>query len=318
MASYAPLTNAEACVLNTSEGPINYWVMFPEGYSEEYSRAEGNSTTVTILVAWDDAATFKRYALGFTTGFVDHDKFYRNLPLECPWAVNQWCSKLRAMDVGNFADSETGIGTTFEQDFTLQNWPRAGWVKYSATFVSLNYKLLNDNDVAELNRTDAAELGRYVRRTERVLPKERRVPGYTFETDEGTPRPVAEVGFFGTYEKELVYTWLEIPADLTPEYEDVLVKVNDDEFDGYPAETLLFKGVAGEQQPYVGPNGELYFDVPYLFSYREQGWNKFPVGFDSAGGPAFIRIRQKEAATGTKPPYKKASFNKLFKPRSTL
>lgn len=312
----APLLDDEACTLSTSEGDIQYWIMFPDGFGEQWTRGEGNSTTVTILVAWDDAATFKRFALGFTTGFVDHDTYYRTLPLAAPWAENQWLTSLRAIDVGNFADDEVSSGTTFELDLAFENWPRCGWVRYQATFVSLNYKLVSDNDLAEETRTDAKELSRYVRRTERTVPKERRVPGYTFETDEATPVPIDEVGFFAIYEKELVYTLLEVPADLVPEYEDVMVNLNDDTFDGYPAGTLIFKGVAGEQQPYVGPNGELYFDLPYLFGYRPQGWNYIPIGFDSAGGPVWKRIRQKGASTGTKPPYKSADLSILFKPRS--
>lgn len=306
------LKTGKTCTMDTPEGSIDYLVMFPEGFKEKYTRASGNTVSVVILVAWDDAASFKYYGLGFTTGVAGEDNFRRQIPLACPWAENMWLADLDSVNVGNLPESDAFDATTFEADLAFENWPRCGWIAYTATFVSLNWFPISDDDL--LPSSDPLELQRYMRVTTRTQPKERKVPGFTFETDEATPIAINEVGFFAVYEEELIYTMMEVPEELRPNFTALIGKVNEDTFDGRLAGTLLFKGVAGEQQPYIGPNGERYFDVPYMFGYRPDGWNYSPVGFDAAGGPVFKPIRQKGATTGTKRPYAEADFSPLFKP----
>ncbi len=318
----APFKYDEACRLEHDAGTIFYWVLFPEKYSERYTRGEGNQTTVEIVVQWKDAADFKKYAMGFTTGVRGEDVFRRRLPLACPWASNQYLAEMVAVSAGNFAADEGGPATRFELDPVFDNWPKCGYVSYLCTFVSLNYQLLPNDQIESkigfIGTGVIPELFRYVRKTERTLPKERRVPSATFETDDGVNTKIPEVGFFAVYEKEYVYTLIEVPYDLIPraEMDARLVKVNSLTFDGMAPETVLFKGLTGELQPYVGPGGELYCDLPYLMGYRPDGWNKAPVGFNSSGGPNYIRIKQTGAPTGTKPPYASTTFVELFKPRA--
>jgi hypothetical protein len=280
---------------------------------------------VHIVVKWDDAGAFTQYALGFTEGTVGAPSFDRNPPLICPYAENnnQYLTSLVAVDTGNFNANGTLTGTEFERDPAADNWPRSGWIRYQATFVSLNWTAppLTNAELAALPvRADGIiELGRYITKTRRTIPKERRVPGYTFITYDSSQTGVPEVPFFAIYEEEIVYTLKEVPFNMYPSkaIADNLILINHDVFDGAAAGTMLFKGVVGEMQPYVGPNGALYFDIPYLFGYRKDTWNKLPVGFDAAGGPAFKTVRQQGAAPNTKRPYKTSTaFGNLFKPRA--
>lgn len=310
--------------LKTPAGLIPYWILFPVGYNEEYTRGEGNSTTLNIACKWDDAPSFIQYALGFTTGMIGAPYFDRNLPLECEFGENQWLTHLREVDVGNFNPTSSGdTGTTFTTNPGFNYWPRCGYVVYSATFTTLNWNaLLDDTQAAAagaLRPDHIVELSRYLVVTERDVPKERKAPGYTFVTDDADAIPIPENGFFPVYETELVYTWKEVPYELRPRAEQLarLVKLNNATFDGYVAEQLLFKGVAGEQQPYVGPNGELYIDIPYVFGFRPYGWNFLPVGFLPGGGPDYRRVKQKGVGGAARPPYASTDFAPLFKPRAT-
>lgn len=315
--------DSKTLTLKTPAGLIPYWILFPEGYGEEYTRGQGNSTTLSIACKWSDAATFIKYALGFTTGIAGTPAFSRNIPLPSEFGESQWLTQLREVSVGNFNATSSGdTGTTFELDPGFNYWPKAGYVVYSATFTTLNWNSLYDDTEAAaagaLRPDGLIELTRYLVVTERDVPKERKAPGYTFVVEDDPTIAVPENGFFPIYETELVYTWKEIPYTLRPRAEQLarLVKVNNATFDGYAAEQLLFKGVAGEQQPYVGPNGELYIDIPYVFGYRPFGWNTLPIGFLPGGGPNFRRVKQKGVGGAPRPPYASTDFGPLFKPRA--
>ena len=310
--------------LSTPEGDISYWIIFPEGYEEQITNGEGNTTSLRFAVAWQDAVTFKKYAMGFTQTGGSGSWFNRITPMQNPWQPGQWLTDLRKVTVANFSpNTDLGYsGTTFGVD--SNGWPTAGFIIYQATFVSRNYPIMTDELMLGMPRPDGIyELNRYVRKTWRVAPKERKVRGYTFVADnpggtggivDGTP--IEDSGFFPLYEKEYVYTWLQVPFAVAPlaQNDAILINVNYSAFDGFAAGTMLFKGYAGELAPYVGPDENLYIDIPYLFGYRPQTWNKYPLWVQSQAGPVWVGLKVQGSSSGSSPPYSSADFSQLFKP----
>jgi hypothetical protein len=336
-------TTWQTSVLNTPEGPIQYWVLADwDAYFEQFEDVN-NLTRVLIAVDWNLAGAFKSYALGFADRIGAATYFERYTPLTVPWAEGQFLTSLKKARIHAGAEvlsGPTGRPVYHTPDPLLDNWPALTSVNasgipprivYDATFTCPVYDILNQTAFLA---TDQKELRRYVTREQQVTPRERKVPSAGFETyDPANPAtmtapavvPILEVGFVPFYTTEFHYTWRKVPVDWVPgaAIGACLNRVNAAVFDilpggGYgrfPIGTLLFKGLANKLVPYRGPNAEWLVDLPYVFDYQPgdgtgaaNTWNTLPRN-DGTWAP--VRVR------GTNPPkplYQSADFEPLFQP----
>lgn len=319
MASYPPLTESNA--ITEPNSGVKYWVRFPDMYSEQFTKNSGGVINVNMLVAWDDAADWKAGMLGYTEGSVGGSSFQRRTPHLCPYTSKLYCQSVQF--VNQFASQDQLTGTTVDtlpwgRDAGRDNWPYGGYIEYMVTYTAYPYAIQIDADID--NGATIPEFTRYIRKTTRSIPKERSLPALGFETCESPPQYIREVGFVPFIETEIVYTWFEIPIALVPiaAIDACSGRTNSATFDGYAAETVLFRGLAAPIEPYAGPSGELYTNLMYTMSYLSNGWNKLPMGVTSGGGDIiWTRVRERGSASGTdpgKPLYPKVAFAQLFKP----
>lgn len=279
-----------ACTLVTPGAPISYWVRFPQGYAEHWE-TDANQLAATLLVPWEQAADFLKYAMGYTTaasGGSSPPYFDRVTPLLCPLTDNLYLMSLSTQQIGVNGDG------AFAPDPAADNWPSADWVEYAAVFGNRPYDVVDQAAFLQ-SPYSGNELKRYVHRRRRFVPKERRISGSGYQAA-GQPIP-NEPQFAPFYEFELIYTWHQVPEAKVPwtAIARCAARVNQYAFDaggvgapaaGYLAGDLLFKGTAGDLVPYRGPDEAWYYDVPYLFGWQPadgagNGWNKIP---NKAGG----------------------------------
>lgn len=319
---------SKAQIVYGPSGAVRYWLEWPRGYTEHFVDGTGNIITANAFVDWNDAAEFKLAMTGYTqsdrTAYGSSpSQFLRVLPHRCPYTSTMYCREMRLVDFGLTQDMLSG---GYDQDPAYENWPTAGWAKYELTYGNLPYILRTDSGAysESLNVLSPAygipELSRYCIIEDRSLPKERKLPSYGYETCSSTPTIIPEVGFVPMIETEFVITLMRVPLELRPvsAYAACAGYVNSDICYGKTIETMLFKGLAGPVRPYPDANGDLYVDLPYVFSYMPNGWNCLPTGMTGTP-PAIVwsRVRKIGSASGTdpgEPLYASRSFKGLFKP----
>jgi hypothetical protein len=257
-----------------------------------------------------DAGDFLNYALGYTERVPGppYPILRRVAPLQLPYNPPQYLTDLVMVGHGDWT-----------ADFIFDNWPKWGWIKYKATFTTLPYSFVADSALPTLSGAPN-ELCRYVASVQRPMARERKVPTYTLETDDGNP--INETAFIIDEYIDYTYTWYEVPLEAYPlaTILNCAGKVNSASFDptmgvGGDAriwmnggvEYVLFRGVAGEVTPYRGSTGRMYVDITYLFSQRYGStWNQY---IKADGTVIGIRYR------GTsRRPYQTADLNTLFQP----
>lgn len=310
-------------------GDIAYRVL-ATSYREQYTFNNGSMQIITAVVPWSEANDFIDFSLGYTTWVrADTSRFHRVLPLVSPFQSTMYCE---ACELDRYAVWQDDIRTSE----TAGYWPTADLATYTLTFRPRLYDMLSDADVDDSAWASTAgackELGRYVQRILTPRVEELKLGGYTLEADNpaspGTwGRTIQEPGFVPFVRTDVVYIWYQVPYDAVPLAAIAACggAVNASAFDlkptvagtGYtsrwPTETLLFKGLAQELQPYPGPTGELLTDVYYSFSYQPNGWNKFPP---PSGSGDWWPVRRK-GVSPTAYLYDTADFTALFKPRAS-
>jgi hypothetical protein len=353
----------EPLYLETPEGDIPYWILL-QGYQEQFAD-DANQTTLQVLVHWDDAGTWKNWAMGSTEWDGSSTTFDRTIPLSVPWAKSQHLTMVSSVTYGAHGEVVTPPPLPPPPDPDSQphppapvlpqvarplvasgesGWPRYDWIIYQCTFTNLTYevgpadnKLLNVNvlvpppppGVPPPPPFDSSkEMQRFVTRRPALIPKERKRSdqGFVAEKPDGTPDPlvtIEQVGFTPWIEGDYLYTWHQVPLKAIPWHaiRGESLRVNglpfdagpggDGEYEEIPAETVLFAGLAIERlEPYRGSGGEWYVDIPYLFKYLPNGWNKYPKNDNT-----FVGMRVK----GSNPPirpYRRSlgDFSNLFTP----
>lgn len=295
-----------------------YWVVFPEGYKENYTKNSGNTSKFVYSVAWEDVADWKAGMMGYTEGSVGATTYRRTIPHRNPYATKQFLVDLELVSQ-TMTDAQNSARNPWGIDFGFENYPYGGWCQYAATYANYPYPIKRDSEVS-------SELDRYVRKVYRSIPRERRMPTGGFETCEDPSTRTQEVGFIPYVETEMIFTQFEVPLDLVPL--DAIAKasghVNLSEFDGKATETVLFRGLAQPIDPYPGPSGELYTNLVYNFCYKPPfGWNYIPKSVDQTTLEInWVRLRRRTSppATGTangEPLYPSAEFLPLFQPRAS-
>lgn len=328
---------SNASTLDTPEGPILYWALLDEQYGENFGD-NANLTTVNVAVYWDDAATFKTYALGTTKPNPGGSYLYRFPPLECQFASKQYLTDLVKTGIHSGVSS-AGAPQYWEPGVLYDNWfsfdDTYARVIYRATFRNLPYLVLPDGNVS--GGLAGTEMQRYCSRRYREVPRERKVPSFGFEIyDPANPGvmapdprvvPIGEVGFVPYNEEEIYLTWHRVPWDWVPwtAIEDSELTINDDDWDYEPVlsstggpttyargwygkGTVRFDGLFGDLEPYRDGSGVWLCDIPYLFKHNANGWNYAPR---NNGTWSPIRVRD------TNPPqplYLDSDFWQLFVP----
>lgn len=250
------------------------WNAARNTYGETSSEKGNTQISCHIMVNWEDSELFSVYARGFAeyTGSVGSRVLRRNLPLKCPWGHELYLENLQAVEIGKDLGPDS-----------IDGWPTAEWVKYNCTFSHRPYELKSDTYIDDGSFT---ELARYVARKRKWNYKERRINAYAIQFSDNTPVPVPS--FVPIALSDIVYTWNMIPSAAV-DYaglDAALGKVNVESFDAeaeylergiggpFAAGTLLFAGYAGEWNMHVMSNGEVAYDIPFLFKHNPNGWNK--------------------------------------------
>ena len=310
---------------------VPFWNGSPQ-YSEQFRR-DANQITALLKVNWADAADFRAEVLGYTE-YDDNGgdpRLRRTLPLLCPYTSNKYAVSMDLVGYGSDATdvdnawqtlNEDGDGPengviwpAFEADPDFDNWMKSGFCLYRTVFARLPFPILLTDDEVDL-LTDG-ERSRYVLKTDTLNVRELRRPDFGFETipEAGgeTAVRIPIVGFVPDYEREIVYTWFQIPWQNVPRttIKDAALKVNDATFDGREAETLLFVGAKDIEQPYEGADGSLYCDVKYVFRWKPNGWNK------ALKSDLTLRRLKRYNVPGDLPPYSSTDlFPDLFVPEA--
>ncbi len=307
-------------------GDIPYRVL-PNSYTESYTFNNGSMQQITAVCRWSDANDFIDFCEGYTVwDQADTSRFHRVLPLVSPFQSTMYCE---SCELDRYAVHQGDIRTAE----SAGHWPSADVATYRLTFRPRLYDMLTDAqiDASSWATSPAAckELGRYVQRILTPRVEELKLGAYTLESENpsspGTWGVIPDPGFVPFVRTDVVYIWYQVPFHAVPiaAIGNCGAKVNSTAFDlllpvggtntsRWAAETLLFKGLAQELQPYPGPNGELLCDVYYSFSYQPNGWNKFPP---PSGSGAWWPVRRR-GVTPTAPLYPGADFRDLFKPRA--
>jgi len=312
-----------------ADGKIRYHQAYPD-YTEEYTYNNGSFQSTSVYVSWDQANDFVDYALGFTEWDRSNaTRFNRTIPMGSPYQSNLYVDSVRMSQFGMHSGSQR-VGTG--------SWLQADWCRYQLTFRHRKYDLLTDEQLD--NPTDypwssyeCKELGRYVERIAKFSPQERKVGQYRLNAIQpgtgspGTQVEIPDPGFTPFYTGEVVYIWHQVPLEAVPltAIANCAARVNDADFDKkrnradtawvprWTEQTLLFKGLGQELDPYPGPNGELLVDVHYLFGWQPKGWNYFPPP-DPTSTTWWKVVRRTNPETDTQPLYGTADFRALFKP----
>lgn len=312
--SFAP--DSEVLFLQTPAGDIPYLVRWlgkgDDGFGETYAERAGKSTRAVLIVRWDDASDFKRFALGHCdshqtgpTWFLD-----RRLPFLCPWTEDQYVDEIDAVGV-------LGAAAQIYPDPAFDGWPHAEAIAYACTFRDRPYDLKSDAELSE--GATERELRRYVIRTRKPIIKERKLNSFQVVKTSDPNSPLSDVvGFLPWSEATLVYTWVMCPVERVPwaAIDATANKINSATFDSNPgslkvggpfaAKKLLLSAVDGLDAPYKMPNNKWAFDISYTFRYKPVTWDHVPV---SNGTEVQVQIR----GSGD-PLYQTADFGALFKP----
>lgn len=258
--------------------------------------------TRRLACLWEDWFDFAIDMLGYdewTSGPV----LNRYLPQADPEVNGFYCDEMQMIDIAGKPIAADGLDCLQYVDDSGGTQTQ-GMAIFSARFRAPLYKMLEDEDVLA---EDVPELMRYVVRTKEDAIESLVFPAATLKW-KGTEKPVpASAGIlFPTAVYK--YAWTRVPVNAEPEnaIADTLGKVNDAEFDGKDAGTLLC--MPPTRRLYQAANSYTYLDIQYSLNYRPQGWNWF---FDPDAGRFREVVRSKRPEVGA---YETANFARLFDP----
>lgn len=150
------------------------------------------------------------------------------------------------------------------------------------TFATLPYRVREDTDpemisqditnqgwLGKVDEGDALRRGkkRYIARTATDTGKLVTIPGnFMYYKDFGIPIPNSSNAVY-VFSQDLVYEWFDIPEEAIPfsAIAACAAKTNDKVFDGYPVETLLFKGYGLKRE--TSAFGLESYTIRYTFRY---------------------------------------------------
>lgn len=307
----------------TSSGvPFQY--LF-DGYSEQFTFRASNSY-IRARVAWDDAGQFLEDALGFTTGTAGQAYFNRQLPLDHPMIDDMWCTDAKLLST----PSSSLATANLPDNYYLAGGFKADWAVYGLTFTKMPYMMLENSAIAELSATyAAAELCRYTIITRRPRAREFTVKSFGLCEEGNTTNVLPIPAFVMDREQDIVINLTQVPSWLYPNdaIDNCLGRINSEAIQlpvipeqgvtfqpaqstTYAAQTLLFRGLAQDITLYNGPGAQLYYDLPFLFTYRPTTWRKLPNP-SGTGDPITVVFKN---IAPTKYLYDTQAFAALFKP----
>jgi len=263
-----------------------------------------DQTTITRKLAclWEDWFDFAVDMLGYdewTSGPV----LNRYLPQADPEVNGFYCLDMQLVDCAGKPMAADGLDTLQYVDASGSTQTQ-GMAIFNARFRAPIYPMLEDEDVLA---EDVPELMRNVIRTKEDAVESLTLPTASLKwKTNNNPVPSSAGILFPTAVYK--YAWLRVPVDAEPEntIANTLGKVNDAEFDGKDAGTLLC--MPPTRRLYQAANSYTYLDIQYSLNYRPQGWNFF---FNPTTGTFQEVVRAGQPTTGA---YETANFAQLFDP----
>jgi hypothetical protein len=203
----------------------------------------------------------------------EFDTSQGSLPEAHPYCANYYAASAEVVPMGQ----------------STQEWYGPLWSKAAVTVVfrPTTYNVVSDDDY-----TLDTEVGRFVTKTNEGSADFQTAQGqFRFVTDP-QHRPLEIQPGIVIANQKMMYTWHQVPVyvdpttglpDLgqIPNIETVIPlvgTVNEVEFDGYPPGTVLFSGYTPRLiQPQAANDGSYYWDITYMFGYRNYGESDTPV-----------------------------------------
>lgn len=280
-----------------------------KGLYKESWKADGNSTTLIMDVAWNDRKTFRRHMLGYTKRYFDPGTMQKPVLLRYLAERNeddltQYCVACEMIDC-----YPHGGQNSFK-------WPKYERAVYQCVFQATPWIRSTNSPPINGVPQDTDETRRMVYWRRRWNSREQKIPGLWF-TNEAVPQPLKDIAFRPNTQIEWQCTWYEIPIEAIPSsiIETRPSFVNNGNFtifnpDGsgvvYPAETVMFKGA--EEKRYYTAEGSQVADLTYLYGVRREGWNFFP----NANGD--LVLATKDGAAGSARIFKQRDLSLLYQP----
>lgn len=251
---------------------------------QQWVRA-ANQTTAIVRVKDEQAFDFIEDMVGRThvEGSSPSRELRRDLPEECGWVANQWCTRVEQLDAGEEWDDGSGP-TTYDPE---TSWPAYRWVRYRCTFEGMPHKMLTDAeaDDASAEESEAPELFRYVVRSRKTFVKEQQVPGGAWKIVDADPsnrKRLEQTGFKIVLMADVSYTVVRFPVEVLPytALNALAGKINLGVWDKGPGGyrwqpgTLCFTGWDDDEK-YFDANGDWVCDLVLRFRWRQIGFNHF-------------------------------------------
>lgn len=289
-------------------GPQN-----PTGRNEKWVRGSNQSTEI-VRVAWHDWAQFKLDLLGNSYWLGDPINGYtlsRNLPMPhpyYPWMIPLEINLLGVIgtmenggDIGQFSDPTYRPGTAV-----------AGFagptVVAAVTYEAVRYNFSRSDDYIYDNENPAVVIAgerlRYVEWDREGSVEALAVQGTRWFWIDNGPG----IGAFNSADNhggvqrrykfgEITYQWHEVPSildqyldpglppQLLANWTTVEGTINQDEFDSYPAGTLLCAAI--QRKKIISALGNFQWEVTIPIAHQPDGWNnKFCYIDPKTGKPA--------------------------------
>jgi hypothetical protein len=294
-------------------------IAFAETGCPEELYADDQSSFVRLFQClWSDRFAFTEDILGrdeyFSGAFLNRELPQEDFEFAGFYATDCRRTRILGVPIALSGDDYTSCldRSVAKSGETLSPTDTSTWsdglIEYAVTFRKPIYAVLDDTDVAA---DPLGELARFVIRTQEDSVETLQLPDryLRFESDTqrridvnalaaGRPFPVTQ----------LRYQWLRLPTNAVPENTiiDSEGKVNDAEFDGKPAGTLLM--MAPQRRIYQAANWQTYVELIYTLAYRRTGWNKFL----NPNTGEFERVVQVNDPTQSA--YETANLSALFDP----
>lgn len=261
-------------------------------HGEEWSHG-GSKAIMPVDVSWSSRKTLMRDVMGYP--WLDGTTLRRRVPMRHPYMdwlfcvggslVNQWNSRSSTDPAWVFDASEDNLDP--DVNITKSGHAQYGDARIILNFQSLPYAVRGDGYIDEeiAGGDNGAELKRFVERKQN-LTVESASFGPGAWVWEGTAVPAAQSPpqkLFGS--REMTYIWHQVPGSsglmnstLDANISALLGKINNAEWDGHPAGTMLFAGVKVDTAPMElgwtrranGGDGTV-LNISYRFVKRDNG-----------------------------------------------
>jgi hypothetical protein len=281
------------------------WAEFitKQGSSAEsaFGYADGNQSTLSILVGFNDLAQAVSDLLGYQQFNPQTTNLDRNLPAVHPFFNWLWCSRISGVHPYRFQTKVTGSGSPYPGEPSLGSYGLYDLWVLTCVFTQPKFAMYSDNfvDSNYTVQTPPASPRQEFRRFLEVIPQPASFAltrdanaSFTFVEGGGGTQPTANTTNVPTPSAQFLtqvdynFLWRRVPqigliSQTTGRPDnliDSLNKVNDAAFLGFPKGTLLFKSfrLHPVEDP-VSPTSfglnlgrgdiSLVYDVELVFSY---------------------------------------------------